>query len=296
MRATLLVDAPILDKKQIWIKKVDKPFFDHNFHFNKTHEICWKEEGYGNMIVGDYLGRFCKGDLIIFGMGLPHILRCDKEFHEAKSKKITKAYSIYFTDEHIRSLTDDSSMLSMLQQFIRKSGRGFRLKGKDKIEALQLFTKIIYSTGFVQLGLFLQLLDLLNRCKKNELFASNNYQLHPSDTDMQRFSEVYDYLLMNFQQHISLSEVAKIASMTTNAFCRFFKIKTQKTFVRFLTEIRIGHACTLLQNVNMPIKNLCYECGFNNPVLFHRSFKNITGKTPKLFREELLRMGDYITF
>ena len=292
MKATLLVDAPILDKKQIWIKKVDKPFFDHNFHFHKTQEICWIEEGYGNMIVGDSLGRFNRGDLIILGMGLPHILRCDKVFHETKSKKTTKAYSIYFTEEHIRSITDDSSMLNILQQFIRKSGRGYRLKGKEKVEALELFTKIIESTGFIQLGLFLQLLDLLHRCKKCEPFASNNFQLHPSDTDMQRFSDVYDYLLMNFQQHISLSEVAKIASMTTNAFCRFFKIKTQKTFIRFLTEIRIGHACTLLQNENIPIKNLCYECGFNNPVIFHRSFKSLTGKTPKIFRDELFKIGD----
>ncbi len=285
MKASLLVDAPILEKKQIWVKKVNKPFFDHNFHFHKTEEICWIEEGSGNIIVGDFLGRFEENDLIIFGMGLPHILRCDNAFHQPNSKKHTIAHSIYFTEAHIRSLTDDPAMLYEIQQYIKKAERGYQLNGKEKATAIELLQKVIISTKFEQLGHFLRLLEFLHGCKKCLPLASSNFQLNPSETEMKRFTEVYDYLLKNFQQHISLAEVASICSMTTNAFCRFFKNKTQKTLVQFLTEIRIGHACTLLQNENLPIKNLCYECGFNNPVLFHRAFKSITGKTPKLFRE-----------
>lgn len=285
MKASLLVDAPILDKKQIWVKKVNKPYFDHDYHFHKTEEICWIEEGYGNIIVGDYLGRFQKNDFLIFGMGLPHILRCDQSFHLTNSKKRTIAHSVYFTESHILSLTDDPSMLHILKQYLNKTERGYQLNGKQKTLAIELFKKVIQSTKFEQLGHFLLLLEYLHSCKKSLPLASSNYQLHPSETDMKRFTEVYDYLLKNFHQHISLKEVAAVCSMTTNAFCRFFKTKTQKTFVQFLTEIRIGHACTLLQNENLPIKNLCYECGFNNPVIFHRAFKKITGKTPKLFRE-----------
>jgi AraC-like DNA-binding protein len=287
MKASLLVDAPILDKKQIWVKKVNKPFFDHDFHFHKTEEICWIEEGCGNMIVGDFLGQFEKNDFLIFGMGLPHILRCNNTFHRPNPKKNTIAHSIYFTESHIRSLTDDPSMLHEIKQYLNKAERGYRLNGKQKAKAIELLKKVINSSRFEQLGHFLHLLEYLHSCKKSLPLASSNYQLHPSETDMKRFTEVYDYLLKNFQQHISLTKVAAICSMTTNAFCRFFKSKTQKTFVQFLTEIRIGYACTQLQNENLPIKNLCYDCGFNNPVLFHRAFKKITGKTPKHFRESI---------
>ncbi len=288
MKASLLVDAPILDKKQIWVKKVHKPFFDHDFHFHQTEELCWIQEGHGNMVVGDYLGRFEKDDLIIFGKGLPHILRCDKSFEQKNTKKKTIAYSIYFTVEHIQSITDDPSMTKSLVQLIRKNERGYRITGVEKKYALDLFHQVIESTGFAQLGLLLQLLEHLIKCNKTPALASSNYQLLPSDTDMMRFTEVYDYLLKNFHQPISLDQVASICSMTTNSFCRFFKTKTQKTFVQFLTEIRIGHACKLLQDENLAIKNIIYECGFNNPVLFHRNFLKITGKTPKKFRNGLL--------
>lgn len=288
MKASLLVDAPILDKKQIWVKKVHKPFFDHDYHFHQTEEICWIQEGHGNMVVGDYLGRFEKDDLLIFGKGLPHILRCDKSFEQKNTKKKTTAYSIYFTVEHIQSITDDPSMTRSLVQLIRKNKRGYRIIGMEKKRAHELFLQVIESNGFAQLGLLLQLLEYLLKCNKTHVLASGNYQLLPSDAEMKRFSEVYDYLLKNFQTNISLQQVADICNMTTNSFCRFFKVKTQKTFVQFLTEIRIGHACKLLQDENLPIKNIVYDCGFNNPVLFHRSFLKITGKTPKKFRDGLL--------
>jgi AraC-like DNA-binding protein len=104
---------------------------------------------------------------------------------------------------------------------------------------------------------------------------------------MERFNDVYQFLLRNFSRDIMLEEVARICNMTPNAFCRYFKQKTQKTFTRFLNEIRIGHARKLLQNENYSIKDICYECGYNNPVNFFSFFKQITGQTPKAFRQNM---------
>jgi len=292
MKASLLVDAPILDKKRIWIKKVYKPFFDHEFHFHKTYEFSWIAEGSGKMIAGDYLGQFEKGELFMLGLGLPHILRCDPQDYIPKQKKYTKAYSIYFTGEYISSITDDPDLLAALGTLLQRSERGFRVHGETKKTATAITKKIIETDGFERLGLFLQLLHLLSHTPDYTLLASPGYKLQPSQNDMNRFKEVYDYLFKNFQHQITLAEVAGICSMTTNAFCRFFKLKTQKTFVRFLTEIRIGHACKLLQDQNQNIKNLCYECGFNNPVFFFRSFKKITGKTPMEYRKGIVYLDE----
>lgn len=292
MKASLLVDAPILDKKRIWVKKVYKPYFDHDFHFHKTYEFSWIAEGSGKIIAGDHLGHFEKGELLMLGLGLPHILRCDPEFYVPKPKKFTTAYSIYFTSDFITGMTDEPNMLTSLQNLLKKSERGFRVTGEAKKTATLITKKIIEAEGFEQLGLFMQLLHLLSHTNDYTTLASTTYKLLPSETDMNRFVEVYDFLFKNFQRQISLAEVAGICSMTTNAFCRFFKTKTQKTFVRFLTEIRIGHACKLLQDENQNIKNLCYDCGFNNPVFFFRSFKKITGKTPMAYRKSILEINE----
>ncbi len=189
-------------------------------------------------------------------------------------------------------MTDEPNMLMALQNLLQKAERGFRILGETKKTAITLTKKIIEAEGFEQLGLFMQLLHLLSHTNDYDTLASTSYKLQPSETDMNRFVEVYDFLFKNFQRQISLAEVAGICSMTTNAFCRFFKTKTQKTFVRFLTEIRIGHACKLLQDENQNIKNLCYDCGFNNPVFFFRSFKKITGQTPMAYRKSILKINE----
>jgi AraC-like DNA-binding protein len=105
---------------------------------------------------------------------------------------------------------------------------------------------------------------------------------------MDRFVDVYDYILKNFQGNITLTKAAAICGMSENAFCRFFKSRTQRTLTQFVNEIRISHACSLLREQNEPLKNIYRQCGYNNAVFFHRSFKRITGLTPKQYQDNCL--------
>ena len=68
-----------------------------------------------------------------------------------------------------------------------------------------------------------------------------------------RLSKVISYISENFDQEISLDEIADIASMTVQSFCRYFKKRTNKTFIQFLNEYRIGKACVLLIENKIPI-------------------------------------------
>ncbi|MCW3115454.1 MAG: transcriptional regulator, partial [Segetibacter sp.] len=54
MKPELIIDAPILNKKEIWVKKINKPHFDHPFHFHQLCELVWVEKSYGKLIIGDY--------------------------------------------------------------------------------------------------------------------------------------------------------------------------------------------------------------------------------------------------
>ncbi|MGS2763285.1 helix-turn-helix domain-containing protein [Sinomicrobium sp. M5D2P9] len=68
----------------------------------------------------------------------------------------------------------------------------------------------------------------------------------------------------NSRNRISLKEIAEVANMNENSFCRYFKSKTRKTFIQFLNEVGIKHACHLLMESKMSIKQIYYESGFNN--------------------------------
>ena len=53
--------------------------------------------------------------------------------------------------------------------------------------------------------------------------------------------------MRNFHRDIELQEVGDLCNMTPNAFCRYFKSRSQKSLTPFINELRIDHACKLLQ-------------------------------------------------
>jgi AraC-like DNA-binding protein len=100
-------------------------------------------------------------------------------------------------------------------------------------------------------------------------------------------NDVYDFVMKNFKKEISLNEVAGVAAMNPHAFCRFFKSRTQRSLTQFINEVRIGHACKLLNDKNESISQVAFECGFNNLSNFNRSFKIVKNTTPRTYRKEL---------
>src|SRR5690606_10716007 len=86
---------------------------------------------------------------------------------------------------------------------------------------------------------------------------------------------------------ITLEAVAYVANMTKNAFCKYFKKYTNKTYGAFLNELRIEHACKLiLSPKNHTISNVAYKVGFNNISNFNRQFKKVKHQTPLNFKNE----------
>lgn len=288
MKAELIIDAPIIDQKKIWIKKVEKAYLDHPFHFHHLCELTWIEKGYGNLILGDYVGSFSEGELLFENAKLPHLFKCDAAFYDKNQDLCTKATAIYFPHTLIPKLTDDTESISLYQEILNKAERGLRFYGQTKEKAIELIKIITSTNGLEQMGYFLQLIALINRSKEFECLASVGYKNSNNEQDMDRFNKVYQFLLRNFNRDIMVSEVAAICYMTPNSFCRYFKTKTQKTFTRFLNELRVGHACKLLQNNHASVLQVCYESGFSSPVNFFKFFKLVTNKTPRQYRNSWL--------
>jgi AraC-like DNA-binding protein len=99
---------------------------------------------------------------------------------------------------------------------------------------------------------------------------------------------VYEYTFKNFRKKISLDEVAEVLHMTPTSFSRYFRTKYNKTFSRFVSEIRIKHACEMLTETEESVSEVCYACGFNTLSNFNRQFKEITLKKPIQYRNEFM--------
>ena len=104
----------------------------------------------------------------------------------------------------------------------------------------------------------------------------------------ERIDKIFQYTIDNFQDTITLNNVAGNAGMSVPAFCTYFKKSTKKTYIDFLNEVRIGHACQQLIDTQKSIEAVCYESGFNTWANFNKQFLKIKSITPSGYRKNFI--------
>lgn len=283
-----LIDPGLSAPKKVHIKNVDQFYLDAPFHFHDACEIVLIEESFGKRVVGDHIAGFTRGDLVLMGPNLPHIWQNDSVFFLKKKDYRVKATVIYFSPSFLLELAHDTDSVKAVESLLHKANRGLHFKGHTNHEAQQKIRELATGEGLKKISIFLDLVDLLSRCDEFEYLASEGYKNAYTFKDTGRFNDVYQLLINNFHRTITLQEIASVANMSPTAFCRYFKNRTQKSLTRFIAELRISHALKLLQNKDYAISDVCYECGYNNPVHFNKSFKTIIGCTPSDYKKGLV--------
>lgn len=83
------------------------------------------------------------------------------------------------------------------------------------------------------------------------------------------------------------ANVARAARMTPNHFSTVFHKNAGVSFKQFLSNERINLACALLSDPTIPVSEVALRTGFDDPSYFSRRFKQVTGESPREFRERL---------
>ncbi|MDE0561724.1 AraC family transcriptional regulator [Algoriphagus sp. NF] len=261
-----------------------KTFYD-KLHQHPLFQLTYIMEGKGQFLSGDYVGRFSAGDLFFLGENVPHVFRSDPEYFEENNDLRSEGRTIFFDFDALGRAIGDLEELSSLQRFREYTGLCFQVKGETQekiIDLLEIFGK---SAGLKRFQLAVQLLSLLDGAK-DDLQQLNQDGLFQglSEKDGSRMNRVMQYLLDHRYQKISLDDTASIANLSKEAFCRYFKLRTRKTFTQYLLQIRINEAQKLLQETDLGISEIAFQVGFENLSYFNRSFKKITGLTPRDFK------------
>ena len=254
--------------------------FYEKLHQHKEIQISVVIKGEGTYIIGDCVGDFKENDIFVLGENLPHVFKRDTAFEND-----TEMISLFFSKNSYGENFFDLPEFEQFDQFFNNSVLGYKvLSNKDEIGLI--LSKIQLSSKFDQFTSFLEILKLISEADKRKLSSLINLKKYAGD-EGKRMSDIFQYTMNNFQKEVSLHDVANIANMTPNAFCRYFKQRTNKTFVHFLIDIRIGNACKLLAKKNdLSITEISYKSGFNNLANFNRKFKALKGITPSEYKKK----------
>lgn len=163
--------------------------------------------------------------------------------------------------------------------------KGIKISGNTNYRIAGILQKLLVAKNTERVILLMQALHLISISKDIECPATSGFQNTCTEIETERINNIYNYTINNFDKKISLEEIASVAHISPNSFCRYFKTQTKKTYSQFLMEVKIGNACKLLIENKKCISSICYESGFNNFSNFNRYFKNITGKSPLQYKK-----------
>jgi AraC-like DNA-binding protein len=278
------------------IPKSQKEFIryqeDRGAHFyDKLHQhpqlqLTLILEGKGQFLSGDYVGRFQPGDVFFLGENVPHVFRSDSEYFELESELIVAGNTVFFDFQTLGKAGLEVEELNSLQKFREMTGSCFQVKGEILDELTRILREFSAFQGLERFLFGIKIFMLLDSAK-SELIPLNQSSPNLNERDGTRMNQVMQFLLENRFQTINLDQAAEKANLSKEAFCRFFKLRTGKTFTQYLQQLRIAEAQKLLAETDLGIAEIAFRVGFENLSYFNRSFKNLCNQSPRDFRNNL---------
>ncbi|MCF6222484.1 MAG: AraC family transcriptional regulator [Flavobacteriaceae bacterium] len=250
-------------------------------HSHKNFELNYITSGTGRRIVGDNISGFETGDLVLLGPNLPHCWEVlDKDNGNDPTCIVT-----HFSENILKSDFFNMPELEKVVALLKQASRGTRFKVKND-EKIRLILENM--SNLHGLEYYIELLKLFNYLVKVEDKYELSNPLNQSlvfSKNLEKINKVYEYVFQNIQEGIKLEEASAVLYMAPSSFCRFFKKKTNVTFMEYVKTVRVGIAAKLLAETDKQITQICFESGYNNLANFNHYFKDIMGKTPSDYRK-----------
>ena len=254
------------------------------WHFHPEIELVYVNKGKGKTHIGNHLSYFNNSQLLLIGANLPHNGFTDRLTTNGSETLVQ------FKPEFLGDTFFEIPEMKPIHILFEKAKKGivFGVKTKQKLGIK--IEKLTEKKGFKQVLILLEILHTLSKSEDYTILNADGFAFEAQPQNNNKIDEIFKYINENFNQHISLDEIAGLVSMTVPAFCRFFKKSTGKTFTKLVNEYRVVHATKLLSESQSSITDICFECGFNNFSHFNKLFKEFTGKSASKYRNEMMNL------
>ena len=252
------------------------------WHYHEEYELHLIVATRGKVFVGDYIGQFEPGHLVLTGPRLPHNwISTDVPDGGVALRDIV----LQFPDDPLRQAAALIPEIAEALPLLERARHGIEFFGLSEL-AREQCARIKATHGLQRLALFAELLGALVHCNDYRLLSTVQLQSFDDDAGLARISGIVDYLTEHYAENFSMAELCTRLSMSESSFSRTFRRATGNSFTDFVNRLRINKACQLLMETDRYITNVCYDVGFNNVANFNRRFLQLKGMTPKEFRRQ----------
>lgn len=264
-----------------------KKEFDFPLHFHEEFELNFIKNAAGaQRVIGDHVAEIEDIELVLVGSNLQH----GWFTHKCKDKVIHE-----ITIQFHRDLFDEKflqrNQMGFIKDLFQNSSRGVLFSKSASLAIMPRIIDLTQKHGFDSVLELMSILHDLSISRNFRTLSDLSFNKEISTYNSRRIEKIMEFMNDNFNHNITLGDAAKLAGMTEVSLSRFFKLRTGKTFVDTLNDIRLGHASRMLIDTTQSVNEIAYKCGFNNMSNFNRIFKKKKDSTPKDYRHSYTSVG-----
>jgi AraC-like DNA-binding protein len=250
------------------------PFHTVRWHFHPEYEIHYVVATEGHYFVGDFIGAFTPGNLVLTGPNLPHNWVSDLG---GEASVPLRSRVVQFPERLLDSAAQVFPEFGGLRALLDLSRRGAVFGEAASERAEPLLAEIVGARGVRRVE--------LARDAEARPLASASYLPDPPAFMSAGINRALAYINDHLTEPFTEADLACIAGRSTGAFSRGFRRHTGMTLVDYVNRLRVNLACQLLTSEPArPITDICFAVGFGNVSNFNRQFLARKGMPPSRFR------------
>jgi AraC-like DNA-binding protein len=252
------------------------------WHHHEEFELHLIVATSGKAFVGDWIGPFEPGHLVLTGPRLPHNwVSTDLPEGGVGQRDLVIQFQegpLLAAAQHLPELAEVLPLLERARHGVEFFGLGAQAEAH--------WQRCKAARGMRRLAAFCDYLADLARCTDHRLLSAVQMQADEHDAELDQINAIVNRLVADVAQPLLAADLAGELGMSESRFSRFFRRATGNSFTDFVNRVRINRACQLLMESDRRVGDICYEVGFNNLANFNRRFLEIKGMTPSEFRRQ----------
>ncbi len=245
-------------------------------HFHQDIELIFVLEGELDILIGEQKTHMEQEDILVINANKKHYMRSSVntlyaqlmiDYHTV-SEGLQSMNVIYWCD----STKDESDRYNELRRIL-------------KVLLNHQFAKTRSGTDFGHIALCYRVIEMLSMYFLVQ--TADKETIDDEDRFEERIQQINNYIRANYNQQISLKDLADKLYLSNGYLSRFFKRNYGMSFAEYLTNIRLFHAVDELLYTNTPITRIAYDNGFASVAVFNKSFKKAYDETPSALRRKM---------
>lgn len=281
MRAPLEKIVPPPDASWAMLDRRLDEGIPFQWHHHPELELTLTLNSRGQRFIGDHIGSYDDGDLILIGPNLPHSWN-SREKIEAGRPHI--ALVMWFRPEWARELAATLIEFQAIGRLMERAQGGLQFSEAFSVRARPLIEELFGRPSEERVLCLLRVLNILAQDAEAVSLASRRSMPAASGADRTRIDRVLDHIHLNYAAGLTLEHLAEVAALSPSGLHRLFRRHTHLTISDYVMRLRIGEACAMLSGSSRPIAHIAAAVGYQTLANFNRQFKALKGVTPRSYR------------